>query len=122
MEGCSICLSKVKREARLDSCGHSFCFSCISKWSKVFYPLFRKKIAARFARRDLLKLGRRWLLNHRGRSNNVYLILLDQSRSRGWSIRTNRRRISLWRKTFFLFSLGQRQGITTLNFGKSIAS
>ena len=34
-ENCSICLSKNKIFAEIDSCVHKFCFRCVKKWSKI---------------------------------------------------------------------------------------
>ena len=32
---CAICLDTIKVAGEVDSCSHSFCFSCIIEWSKV---------------------------------------------------------------------------------------
>uniref|UniRef100_A0A0A9YPP8 E3 ubiquitin-protein ligase Topors n=1 Tax=Lygus hesperus TaxID=30085 RepID=A0A0A9YPP8_LYGHE len=44
---CPICLGEITNKAVTDSCLHSFCFSCLSEWSKVKpeCPLCKQKFS-----------------------------------------------------------------------------
>lgn len=46
MSDCAICLGKIKRKGKLDSCNHEFCLKCIKTWTKKnnTCPLCRGKI------------------------------------------------------------------------------
>lgn len=46
MSECAICLGKIKRKGKLDSCNHEFCLECIKTWTKDHdsCPLCRGKI------------------------------------------------------------------------------
>jgi hypothetical protein len=55
---CSICLDYIRNEAKLDSCRHSFCGSCIIEWSHIknICPVCRKTFSKIKCKRNTVEV------------------------------------------------------------------